>query len=90
MYEPSEYTDALCRKIIGTIGISRAIAEQILENMLYPESEQELFPAEHSEMLILILRGLSDRFHNLSVDLDHARDQAMQEAYMRHPSYLPF
>lgn len=90
MYDRSEYTDALPSKIIGTIGISRAIAEKILENLLYPESEQELFPAEHSEMLILILQGLSDRFHNLSLELEYVRAQAEQEAYMRHPSYLPF
>ncbi len=90
MFESSEYDNVLPVKIIGTIGKSRAIAEKILECLLYPESEHELFPAEHSEMLILILHGLSDRFNNLAQDLEEARLTAQQEAYMRHPSYVPF
>lgn len=86
MYEVLETRDNLISSIVFTIWKAREAADKISECLLYPESDADIDPRYHGEMLIAILNGLGDRFYNLAFDLAQDYDAAMEAAQMSHPT----
>lgn len=76
---------ALEDSIIFSIWQAREAAEKITECLLYPESDTDLDPAYHGEMLIAILKALADRFGNLGLALERDYLAALPDPWSRIP-----
>ena len=90
MYDVSETVQNLNDSIIFTIWQAREAADKISECLLYPESDADINPRYHGEMLIAIMNGLGDRFYNLAQALAENYDAAMEAEHMSHPSNYAF
>lgn len=90
MYDVRQSEHTLIDSIIFTIWQAREAADKITECLLYPESDADIDPRYHGEMLIAILNALGDRFYNLSMALAEDYDAAMEEAHLSHPSNYAF